>query len=154
MTAQDLAAAVYPFALDRYGARLSVREFEGAVALAQERAITLVQIADQMAFLFVPDDEFTIDEASWAKVARLERVDEFFDAAIKHLEHCDWVALGGPEAIDLRPVMQAIDAPKGMIKAVFVATQGRDVGLPAFDAIELLGRDRALRRFRDARARL
>ena len=27
-----------------------------AVALAQERAVTLVQIADQMAFLFVDDD--------------------------------------------------------------------------------------------------
>ena len=39
-----------------------------AVALAQERATTLVQIAEQAAFLFVPDDELAIDAESWEKV--------------------------------------------------------------------------------------
>jgi glutamyl-tRNA synthetase len=40
------------------------------------------------------------------------------------------------------------------MKAVYVVIEGNDVGLPAFESIELLGRDRALARFQAARARL
>jgi glutamyl-tRNA synthetase len=154
LTLPDLAGDVLPFARDRYGERLDVRVFERAVALAQERATTLVQIADQVEFLFVPESGFAVDETAWEKVAKLERLAEFYDAATEHLQRCEWVALDHPNAIDLRPLMKSLDMPKGTIKAVFVATQGRDVGLPAFDAIELLGRERAIERFRAARARL
>jgi glutamyl-tRNA synthetase len=154
MAVPDLAAEVLPFARDRYGSRLDIRMFETAVGLAQVRATTLVQIADQAAFLFVDDDEFAIDQAAWEKVGRIDRLAEFLDAAATHLEACEWSALDGDNPIDLRPLMKSMDMPKGTIKAVFAATQGRDVGLPAFDAIELLGRERAVRRFRDARAKL
>ena len=41
---------------------LDVRVFETAVALAQERSTTLVQIAEQSAFLFTSDDVFEIDD--------------------------------------------------------------------------------------------
>ena len=49
------------------------RVFERAVALAQERATTLVQIAEQAAFLFVSDDALAIDENSWKKVLTTEQ---------------------------------------------------------------------------------
>ncbi len=64
LTSGELQAAVLPFARARYGARLDIPRFETAVGLAQKRATTLVQIADQMEFLFVPDDELEIDPAS------------------------------------------------------------------------------------------
>ena len=74
--------------------------FEAAVALAQERSTTLVQIAEQAEFLFVPDDEFEIDPTSFEAIAKLDRVDEVLDAAIAHIETCEWTHDG----IDLRPV--------------------------------------------------
>ena len=56
-----------PFARDAVRRPARHPRFEAAVALAQERATTLVQIAEQMAFLFTPDDELEIDPASWEK---------------------------------------------------------------------------------------
>jgi glutamyl-tRNA synthetase len=148
----ELAAEVLPFARDRYGERLDVEVFEEAVRLAQERAKTLVHIADQAEFLFVPDDEFTIDAAAWEKVARLDAAADVLDIAIDHVEHADpW------EVEELKFVAKLQERglkPGKVMKIVFAATQGRDVGLPAFDAIHLLGRDRALARLRAARARL
>ena len=69
-----------PFAKARYGERLDIRVFEKAVALAQERSTTLVQIADQAEFLFVPDDEFEIEPDAVEAIAKLDRVDLVLDA--------------------------------------------------------------------------
>jgi glutamyl-tRNA synthetase len=151
----DLVAAVLPFARERFGERLEVRTFEAAVALAQERATSLVQIAEQCRFLFVDEAEFFIDEASWEKAVGVDRVADVYDAVAAHLESCEWT----PEAIDLRPVVGALDLAskkqqKAALQAVFAAVQGSVVGLPLFDAIALLGRERALARIRTARARL
>ena len=70
----------------RYGDRLDIPRFEAAVELAQVRATTLVQIADQMAFLFTADDELEIDPASWEKVVGVERAAEILDAVIAFVE--------------------------------------------------------------------
>jgi glutamyl-tRNA synthetase len=147
----ELAAAVVPFARERYGARLDVRVLEAAVGLAQERATTLAQIADQAAFLFTPDDELEIAPESWARLESTEHVDGLLDAVAAHLESCEWTV----EAIDLRPVL----APLGLkartaLPAVYAAVEGTHAGLPLFDSIHLLGRDRSVRRVRAARARL
>ena len=80
----ELVSAVLPFARDRYGDRLDIPRFEAAVALAQQRATTLVQIADQMAFLFTADDALEIDPASWEKAANADRAAEILDAVIDH----------------------------------------------------------------------
>jgi len=150
MTIPDLVAAVLPFARERYGARLDVRVFERAVALAQLRATTLVQIAEQAAFLFVPDDELAIDDASWKKVVATERANEIYDATTEFVEHCEW---GGE--IDLRPVVEGLGLKSRKVMHVaYTAIEGRDSGLPLFDAIEMLGRDRSLARLRAARDRL
>ena len=69
-----------PFARSRYGERLDIPRFEKGVALAQERATTLVQIADQIAFLFTPDDDFTISDEHWEKLASTDRAAEILDA--------------------------------------------------------------------------
>jgi len=150
LTIPDLTAAALPFARDRYGVRLDIVVFETAVGLAQERATTLQQIAEQAEFLFTPDDELVIDDASWEKVQRMEQAAAILDRAIRHVESCDWT----PDGIDLRAAVGALGVkPAKALPVVYAAVEGRTAGLPLFDAILLLGRDATLRRLRRARER-
>ena len=147
----ELIEAVRPFATARYGDRLDDATFARAVAIAQERATTLVQIVDQMDFLFVADGELVIGAASWEKLVATERVGAVLDGVIAHLGAVEWTL----EAIDPRPTIEAlgIKARKAM-PALYAAIEGRHAGLPLFDSIELLGRARTLARLRAARDRL
>ncbi len=147
----ELAGEVFTFARERYGERLDIPRFEEAVGLAQPRASTLVDIAGQMAFLFVPDDELVIEPDSWERLTRTERVDEVLDAVIAHVEHCDW----DRDSIALQPVITALGLKPGkVLPAVYTAIEGRHQGLPVFDAMLMLGRESSLARLRAARARL
>jgi glutamyl-tRNA synthetase len=146
----DLVSAVLPFARTRYGVRLDIPRFEAAVRLAQLRATTLVQIADQMAFLFTPDDELEIDPASWEKLTKVENGTAILDAVIEFVRDCDWT-----DEIDPRPAIEALGIKPGKVMHVlYSAIEGRSQGLPLFDSISLLGRESALNRLRAARARL
>ena len=146
----DLVAAVLPFARDRYGERLDVRAFETAVALAQERATTLVQIAEQAAFLFVPDDDLVFDEKSLEKLVTTERANEVLDAVIAFVENCEW-----SDRIELQaPIAELGLKPGKVMGLVYTAVEGSSSGLPLFESIAMLGRERTLRRLKAARARL
>jgi glutamyl-tRNA synthetase len=124
---------------------------ERATALAQERAVTLNDIVDAMGFLFVADGDFEIEADSWSRLEATDRVCEVLDATIAHVESCAWDV----ESIDLRPAIDALGmkARKAM-PALYTAVEGRHQGLPLFDSILLLGRERTLARLRAARARL
>jgi glutamyl-tRNA synthetase len=150
LTLSELTAAVLPFAREKYGALLDVRVFEAAVALAQVRATTLVQIADQIAFLFTPDDALVITDDSWEKVKNVDKAREILDAAIAHIESCDWT----PEAIDLRDAVKALGVNPGKgLRVVYAAIEGQTAGLPLFDSAFLLGRESSSRRLHAARER-
>jgi glutamyl-tRNA synthetase len=150
LSVSELVSAVLPFARDRYGERLDVRVFERAVALAQERATTLVQIADQAEFLFVPDDALVLDENSWKKVVTTESAKDVLDAVIAFVADCDW-----DDAIDVRPAIAALGVKPGKVMHIlYTAIEGTSAGLPLFDSIALLERPSALHRLRAARARL
>jgi len=114
-------------------------------------ARTLVEIADQAEFLFVPDDEFVINDQAWEKVAATERIGELLDAVRAHLETCAWTH----EGIDLRPLIAQLDLKvKPSMKALYTVFEGRDSGLPLFESIGMLGRPSALVRADAARARI
>ena len=150
LTAAELQAAVLPFARARYGGRLDVPRFEKAVELAQERATTLVQIAEQMAFLFTPDEVLEIDAASWERLTKVEQAPAILDAVIDFVTNCEW-----GDQIDPRPAIEALGLKPGKVMhVVYTAIQGRAAGLPLFDSIALLGRESSLRRLRAARAKL
>src|SRR5262249_35178176 len=138
------------FARTRYGATLDIQRFEKAVELAQVRATTLVQIADQMAFLFTSDEELEIDPVSWEKLVKVEQAGAILDAVTDYVENVDW-----SDEIDIRPAIDALglNSRKAM-PVVYTAIEGRSSGLPIFSAISMLGRDPSLRRLRAARARL
>jgi glutamyl-tRNA synthetase len=150
MPRPELVSAVLPFARERYGAKLDIPRFEAAVALAQQRATTLVQIADQMAFLFTPDDELELDPASWEKAKAVDRAADILDAVIEYVENCEW-----SDAIDPRAAIEALGVKPGKVMHIlYTAVEGRGQGLPLFDSISLLGRASALDRLQVARAGL
>ncbi|MGH8985954.1 MAG: glutamate--tRNA ligase [Acidimicrobiia bacterium] len=147
----ELGRRVLPFADERFGEGHDADLRRGAVRIGQERAVTLASLVDQMGFLFVGEDEFEIEPESWAHLEKVERVDEVLDAAVAHLESCDWTL----EAIDLRPSIDALGLkPRKVYPALYAAVEGRHAGLPLHDSIELLGRERVLGRLRAARKRL
>jgi len=105
----------------------------------------------QMDFLFVDENEFEIAPESWDRLVGTERVGEILDAVIAHVDTCEWTV----DALDLRPVLEPLGVkPRKALPAVYAAIEGRHAGLPLFDSIFLLGRDRALARLRAARQRL
>jgi nondiscriminating glutamyl-tRNA synthetase len=152
MPVTELVDRVRPYAVERYGEEIDGELLAAAVALAQERATTLVSIAEQAGFLFTPDAELEIEPASWQKLADNEHAAAILDVVIAHVEQCEWT----PEAIgEMRAPLADLDVPrKARMAPIFAAVQGSTVGLPLFDAIHLLGRESALARLRRARERL
>ncbi len=131
-------------------------EFDAAVfaavaPLAQTRIAVLSEIVPNVDFLFV--DPPLIDEAAWTKAMK-EGSAELLDAAVAAFEAVDsW------DAETLKATLEAVGAERGLKlgKAqapVRVAVTGRTVGLPLFESLEVLGRERALTRMRAARVRL
>jgi glutamyl-tRNA synthetase len=110
----------------------------------------------QSEFLFVPDDEFTIPDEAWLRVEGTDRIVEVLDALIPHLETCEWnaEAVGEMRAVMLDLGMSKTQMNKKTMPALYAVVEGRPSGLPLFDSIVLLGRDRSLARLRAARERL
>ncbi|MGH8998101.1 MAG: glutamate--tRNA ligase [Acidimicrobiia bacterium] len=145
----DLAGRALPYARERYGDRLDPDVFARAMGIAQERLTTLAGGADATGFLFVDEDEFSVAADSVERLRATEGAGEILDAVAAHLETCEWT----PEGVDLRPVLDRMGIkPRKALPTVYAAVEGAHAGLPLFDSIVLLGRDRALRRVRSAQA--
>ena len=125
--------------------------FAAVAPLAQTRIGVLSEIVPYVDFLFVTDPD--IDEASWAKTMKAGAAD-LLDAAIAAFHDVStW------DAETLKATLEAVGAQQGLKlgKAqapVRVAVTGRTVGLPLFESLEVLGRERTLTRLRAARVRL
>jgi glutamyl-tRNA synthetase len=101
-------------------------------------------------FLFL--DEAPDDPASWAKAMGPDAA-AILDGAIAAYETREW------DAAVLKEELERIGASMGLKLAkaqapVRVATMGRTVGLPLFESLVLLGRERTLARLGTARGRL
>jgi glutamyl-tRNA synthetase len=125
--------------------------FAAVAPLAQTRITVLSEIVPNVDFLFVESPE--IDEGSWAKAMK-EGAGDLLDAAV-----AAYTALPSWEAEELKAALEAVGAERGLKlgKAqapVRVAVTGRSVGLPLFESLQVLGRERTLARLQAARARL
>ncbi|MEU4378311.1 glutamate--tRNA ligase [Micromonospora echinofusca] len=125
--------------------------FAAVAPLAQTRIALLSEIVPNVDFLFLAAP--LIDEAAWAKAMK-EGAAELLDAATAAFE-----ALESWDAETLKSTLEAVGAERGLKlgKAqapVRVAVTGRTVGLPLFESLEVLGRERTLSRLRAARVRL
>jgi len=106
----------------------------------------LRESVDMIGFLFVPEHAFTVDPADAAKSLG-EDAKPVLEAAAKALEALpEWTTA----AIDAALRETLIDGlglkPKNAFTPVRVAVTGRRISPPLFESIELLGRDRTLRR--------
>jgi glutamyl-tRNA synthetase len=125
--------------------------FTAVAPLAQTRIAVLAEIVDYVDFFFL--DEPVRDEASWAKAMKGDAA-EILDAAIEAFAALeDWSA--EPLKATLEQVGLARELKLGKTQApVRVAVTGRSVGLPLFESLEVLGRERTLQRLRAARGAL
>ncbi len=126
----------------------------------QGRTRLLADVDGAVDFLLTDDVE--IDEDSWQKgVAKHgERSETMLDGVIAGFADIEWTA----EAI--RDVVEQVGVEAGFVNdegnvqlgkaqaPVRVATTGRSVGPPLFEALEVLGRERTLDRLEAARRRL
>lgn len=127
------------------------RETFGKVAgLAQTRLTVLSEIVPNVDFLFLEEPVF--DQASWDKAMKNSPV-QILGGYLARLETVSW----DPESLKI--ALEEVGAEHGLKlgKAqapVRVAITGRTVGLPLFESIEVLGRERSQERLRAALARL
>ncbi|MFY1687085.1 glutamate--tRNA ligase [Plantactinospora sp. WMMB782] len=125
--------------------------FAAVAPLAQTRIAVLGEIVPNVDFLFL--DSPLVDEAAWTKSMK-EGSAELLDEAITAFE-----ALPEWAAEPLKAALEEVGAGRGLKlgKAqapVRVAVTGRSVGLPLFESLAVLGRERTLARLRAARLRL
>lgn len=125
--------------------------FTAIAPLAQTRIAVLSEIVDYVDFLFL--DEPVHDEASWAKAMKEGAADILDATAAAFGALSDWSA--EPLKAALEQVGEERGLKLGKTQApVRVAATGRTIGLPLFESLETLGRDRTLTRLAAARARL
>jgi glutamyl-tRNA synthetase len=120
--------------------------FAAVAPLAQTRIAVLAEIVAYVDFLFLPEPD--IDAAAWDKsVAGSAELLADAETALDALTSWD--------ADALKATMEAVGAARGLKlgKAqapVRVAVTGRSVGLPLFESLAVLGRERTLARLRAA----
>ncbi|MBL1108197.1 glutamate--tRNA ligase [Streptomyces sp. 5-8] len=126
-------------------------KWEAIAPHAQTRLKVLSEITDNVDFLFLAEPVY--DEASWAKAMK-EGSDALLRTAREKLESADWT-----QAESLKEAVLAAGEAHGLKlgKAqapVRVAVTGRTVGLPLFESLEVLGKEKTLARIDAALARL
>jgi glutamyl-tRNA synthetase len=121
--------------------------FAAVAPLAQTRLAVLSEIVPNVDFLFLPEPD--VDKAAWDKAMKDGAADLLAAAAAA------FAALPGWEATALKTALEEVGAARGLKlgKAqapVRVAVTGRSVGLPLFESLEVLGRERTLARLQTA----
>jgi glutamyl-tRNA synthetase len=150
MSLEQFERELFEPALQRVGASPAPDAFHALADAAKVRITTTKDLEDQLHFL-VEEKYFEISDGDWARVIATERAQELIDAAISHLEACEWTHDG----ISLTATVEGLGLkPRKVMPALYVAIEGRARGLPLYEAIQALGRDRALARLRRARERL
>jgi glutamyl-tRNA synthetase len=141
-----LSGDAVPWAPGAYDERV----FAAVAELAQTRIAVLSEIVTMVDFLFV--DQPVVDYVAWTKVMSGD-ARPLLDAAVDSYQHVEW------RAEELKTALDHIGSQRGLKlgKAqapVRVAATGRTVGLPLFESLEVLGRERTLARIRAALIRL
>ncbi|GAA4937647.1 glutamate--tRNA ligase [Streptomonospora halophila] len=127
--------------------------FRAVAPLAQSRVAVLSEIVPNVDFLFL--DEPVDDPKSWSKAMKPETAGPMLAAARERL--ADPALAWEPEALraELEAAGGGLGLKLGKAQApVRVAVTGRTVGLPLFESLELLGRERTLLRIEAAQERL
>jgi glutamyl-tRNA synthetase len=147
----DFARRVEPYLAREGVAPLTADDralLAAAAPLVQERSVVLSDAARMLRFLFVGEDAFAVDDDAAAKNLGADAA-PVLDAALTGLD-----ALGDWSAAAIEGSLKAtlIDGmglkPRKAFAPVRVAVSGRTVSPPLYESMELLGRERSLRRLR------
>ncbi|UYQ64616.1 glutamate--tRNA ligase [Streptomyces peucetius] len=125
--------------------------WEAIAPHAQTRLTVLSDITQNVDFLFL--DEPVEDEASWTKAMKGDPV-ALLTTARARLEAADW---SSPESLKEAVLAAGEEHGLKLGKAqapVRVAVTGRTVGLPLFESLEILGKEKTLARIDAALAKL
>ncbi|MER5972613.1 glutamate--tRNA ligase [Streptomyces sp. NPDC002055] len=141
-----LQAPHAPWAPEAFDAKA----FEELAPLAQTRLTVLSDITANVDFLFL--DEPVEDEASWTKAMK-PGADALLKTAREKLADADWNAEALKQAVITAGEEHGLKLGKAQAP-VRVAVTGRTVGLPLFESLEVLGRERTLARVDAALAKL
>ncbi len=144
-----LAADRAPWPAEAFDAKA----FAELAPLAQSRIALLSEIVEQVDFLFLAEP--VQHEQSWAKAMK----DKDGALALLRTAREKLAAVEAFEAEPLKAELEAVAAEHGLKlgKAqapIRVAVTGRTVGLPLFESLEVLGRERTLARLDAAAERL
>jgi glutamyl-tRNA synthetase len=126
------------------------KAFEAVAPLTQTRVAVLSEILPMVDFLFLPEPP--MEEAAWAKAMK-EGAADLLDAVIAAFEAAPWEAEALKAAVEAAGAERELKLGKAQAP-VRVAVTGRTIGLPLFESLEVLGRERTLARLREARSRL
>jgi len=123
--------------------------FTAAAHLVQTRIVVLGDAWDLLKFL--NDDEYAIDPKAAAKELGPDGI-AVLDAALAALDGvADWTVEQIEAALKTALVEDLALKPRKAFGPLRVAATGTTVSPPLFESLELLGRDRTLRRLRAAR---
>ncbi len=125
---------------------------EQAMPLVAERINKLTEAVDMLGFLFVSDADFTVDPTDAEKLLDDDGkavVQASYDALSGLSE---WSTAAIQDALQARLVDEMGLKPRNAFGPVRVAVTGRRVSPPLFESMELLGRERSLRRLQSALA--
>ncbi|GAA0202709.1 glutamate--tRNA ligase [Glutamicibacter creatinolyticus] len=149
---QDFRDRLVPYlqAAGLVGEELNEREaqiLDAAAPLVQERVGLLGEAADMMAFLFLADEQITVDEKALKGMPA--NLGEVVQASIQALEPLtEWSAAAIQEALRAKLVEEMELKPRHAFGPARVAVSGKKVSPPLFESMEILGRESSLNRLR------
>ena len=150
----DFAARLKAFLIEHGHITADVDDarFSAAAELVQTRIVVLSDAWDLLKFLFVPESEFTVDEASAAKNIGADAA-PVLDATVAALDGVgEWTTANLEEALKAALIDELGLKPRKAFAPVRVAISGSHISPPLYESMELLGRDVTLARLRSARA--
>ncbi len=155
LTLDDFTGRSLPFMkkalpeLDNY----SLDYVKQSLALVQERAKTLAEVPDLVSFLFT--DEFDYDAALFVdKKTTKEDANKALEASLEKLRSLEPFTSETMETL-LRPLAADLGLKAGQLfGALRTATTGRTAAPPLFQTMEVLGKERSLKRLEKALEKL
>lgn len=125
--------------------------FAQVAELVQTRIVLLAEVVEMVDFLFL--DEPVVDEAAWAKAMGTEHAAGILTDTIERYSQVEWTVDA------LKTALEDIGTARGLKLGktqapVRVAITGRRVGLPLFESMHVLGRERTLDRLKAAAQKL
>jgi glutamyl-tRNA synthetase len=148
---QELADRIVPYlqAAELLGDPVTEEErqtLSAAAPLVSERITVLGEAVDMLGFLFVSENRFVHDPDDAAKVLTEDgiAVVKASRAALEPLQ--EWTTAAIEQALRAALVEEMGLKPRHAFGPVRVAVTGRRISPPLFESMELLGRERSLRR--------